>query len=40
MVGMWTVLVNGFTVNLVGTPGGREKYTLRVAADGNVLKAN
>lgn len=34
------MLVNGFTVNPLGTPGGGEKYTLRVAADGNVLKAN
>lgn len=40
MAGMWTVLVNGFSVNPTGTPGGREKYNLRVAADGNVLKPN
>lgn len=36
--GTWTVVVQGFSINPIGTPGGRERYTLRVAADGNVLK--
>jgi subtilisin family serine protease len=40
MAGTWTVLVNGFSINPIGTPDGREKYTLRVAADGNVLQPN
>jgi serine protease AprX len=35
--GTWTVRVEGFSVNPDGTPGGREMYTLRVAADNRVL---
>lgn len=35
--GAWTVAVNGFSVIPDGTPGGREMYTLRVAADDHVL---
>lgn len=36
--GTWTVVVDGFSVSSFGTPGGKEKYTLRVEADGSVLK--
>lgn len=35
--GVWTVIVSGFQVIPDGTPGGREMYTIRVAADGVVL---
>jgi Subtilase family len=35
--GTWTVVVDGFSVIQDGTPGGRETYTIRVAADGVVL---
>lgn len=37
--GTWQVMVNGFAVNSLTTPGGREVYTLRIAADGKVLTA-
>ncbi|MCL4848220.1 MAG: S8 family serine peptidase [Acidobacteria bacterium] len=36
--GTWTATVVGFSVSTFGTPGGREDYTLRVAADGMVLR--
>lgn len=36
--GTWTVVVEGFAVSSFNTPGGREKYTLRVDADGTVLQ--
>ena len=36
--GTWTAIVQGFSVSAFGTPGGKEKYTLRVEADGTVLK--
>ncbi|HEX6083363.1 MAG TPA: S8 family serine peptidase [Thermoanaerobaculia bacterium] len=36
--GTWTAIVQGFAVSAFGTPGGKEKYTLRVEADGTVLK--
>ena len=36
--GVWTATVVGFTVPTFGTPGGKETYTLRIAADGVVLK--
>lgn len=39
MAGTWQVLVNGFFVNALTTPGGREVYTLRIAADGKVVPA-
>ncbi len=37
--GTWTVLVNGYSINALTTPGDREAYTLRIAADGAVLTA-
>jgi hypothetical protein len=36
--GTWTATVVGFSIPTFGTPGGRESYTLRMAADGGVLK--
>ena len=36
--GTWTVIVEGFSVASFNTPGGKERYTLRVDADGSVLK--
>lgn len=36
--GQWTVVVDGFSVILDGTPGDRETYTIRATADGTVLK--
>ena len=36
--GTWKVTVEGFSVSAFGTPGGKEKYTLRADADGSVLK--
>jgi hypothetical protein len=36
--GTWTATVVGFSVPTFGTPGGREDYTLRIAADGMVLR--
>jgi hypothetical protein len=36
--GTWKVLVDGFTVFPFGTPGGKERYTLRADADGSVLQ--
>jgi hypothetical protein len=38
--GTWTVVVDGFSVIPDGTPGNREMYTVRLAADGKVLKTN
>jgi hypothetical protein len=38
VAGTWKATVVGFSVPTFGTPGGREDYTLRIAADGNVLK--
>jgi hypothetical protein len=38
--GSWTFTVEGFSVIPDGTPGGQETYTLRVSADGKVLKTN
>lgn len=37
--GTWQVVANGFAVNTLTTPGGREVYTLRISADGTVLPA-
>jgi hypothetical protein len=37
VAGTWRATVVGFTVFDFGTPGGREMYTLRIAADGNVI---
>jgi hypothetical protein len=36
--GTWTATVVGFSIPTFGTPGGREDYTLRMAADGVVIK--
>lgn len=36
--GTWTVKVLGFSVPTFGIPGGSETYTLRIAADGAVIK--
>ncbi len=38
VAGTWTVTVVGFNVYEFGTPGGHEQYTLRIEADGNVIK--
>ena len=37
VAGTWTATVVGFSVPTFGTPGGREMYTLRIAANGIVL---
>lgn len=37
VAGTWTARVVGFSVPTFGTPGGREQYTLRIAADDLVL---
>lgn len=38
VAGTWTVRVIGFSVPTFGTPGSKETYTLRIAANGLVLK--
>jgi subtilisin family serine protease len=38
VAGTWKATVVGFNVPTFGTPGGREEYTLRIAADDSVLK--
>jgi hypothetical protein len=38
VAGTWQVIVEGFSVSSSGTPGGKENYTLRIDADGSVLK--
>lgn len=38
VAGTWTARVVGFSIPTFGTPGGRESYTLRIAADEVVLK--
>jgi len=38
VAGTWTATVVGFSVPTFGTPGGRERYTLRIAADDVVLR--
>lgn len=40
VAGLWTATVVGFSVPTFGTPGGRENYTLRIAADDVVLKGS
>ena len=40
VAGTWTATVVGFEIATFGTPGGREQYTLRIEADGSVLKPN
>ena len=37
LAGTWTATVVGFSVPTFGTPGGRESFTLRIAANGIVL---
>ena len=36
VAGTWTATVVGFSIPDFGVPGGREHYTLRIEADGNV----
>jgi hypothetical protein len=36
--GIWTAIVHGFSVIATATPGGEERYSLRVTADGAVLR--
>jgi hypothetical protein len=38
VAGTWKATVVGFSVPTFGTPGGREDYTLRISADGSVLR--
>jgi hypothetical protein len=38
VAGTWTATVVGFSVPTFGTPGGKDNYTLRIAADDVVLR--